>query len=178
MYFQSNYSEMVILADENTQIVNEPRDNIIFIASFPILVLAVTVNIWAGLVIGKKDDTGINKIIVCDCVVNALSMLLDTFYINSPWSIVKSPFPCYIIVFVHILMITWNRLVPVAIVVFRYMMVCHAVYCHNLGGEKAVLKRVITALATLCLLDPLVIVLYSADSFIFLRCMGREEAFR
>ena len=28
------------------------------------------------------------------------------------------------------------RLVPVAIVVFRYLMVCHAVFCQNLGGEK------------------------------------------
>ena len=28
------------------------------------------------------------------------------------------------------------RLVPVAIVVFRYLMVCHAVCCQNPGGEK------------------------------------------
>ena len=149
-----------------------------FFASFPILVLAVSVNIWAGLVIGKKDNTGINKLIVCDCVANALQMLFDTFYINSPWLILKSLFPCYIIVFVHGLMLTWNRLVSVAIIVFRYMMVCHAVYCHNLGGEKAVLRMVMTALAALCLLDPLVFVLNSSDSLRFLMCIGREEAFR
>ena len=29
-----------------------------------------------------------------------------------------------------------TRLVPVAIVVFRYLMVCHAVSCQNLGGER------------------------------------------
>ena len=29
-----------------------------------------------------------------------------------------------------------SRLVPVAIVVFRYLMVCQAVWCQNLGGER------------------------------------------
>ena len=29
-----------------------------------------------------------------------------------------------------------SRLVPVAIVVFRYLMVCKAVWCQNLGGER------------------------------------------
>ena len=105
-------------------------------------------------------------------------MLFDTFYINSPWSILKSLPPCYILIFVNILLLTWNRLVPMAMVVFRYMMVCRAVYCHNLGGEKVVLRRVMTGLVALCLLEGLVFFLYSEDSLTFLRCIGREEAFR
>ena len=42
----------------------------------------------------------------------------------------------------HILGVGYNdwptilRLVPVAIVVFRYLMVCQAVWCQNLGGER------------------------------------------
>ena len=75
-------------------------------------------------------------------------------------------------------MLTWNRLVSVAIVVFRYMMVCHAVYCHNLGREKALWRMVMTALAALCLLDPLFSVLNSSDSLRFMMCIGKEEAFR
>ena len=177
MDVQSNLSKMVLLED-NTQIVNEPRDMFVFIASFPILVVAVVVNIWAGMVISQKDDTRINKIIVCDCGVNALSMLFDTLFFNAPWSILKSLPPCYILIFAYNIMVTWNRLVPVAIVGFRYMMVCRAVYCHNIGGEKAVLGRVMTALVGLCFLGSVVIVLNSEDSVAFLRCMGREEAFR
>ena len=177
MYVLSNDSEMVILADENTKIVNEPRDNFIFLARFPILVLAVTVNIWAGLVIGKKDDTGINKIIVCDCVVNALSMSLDTFYINSPWSILKSPFPCYIIVFVHILMLTWNRLVPVAIALLRYIMVCQPAFFINQGKEAGVWRKILGVIISLCLALWVLIIFSSSNSVAFLRCMGREEAF-
>ena len=49
-----------------------------------------------------------------------------------------SPIPCLADVFVHHLLIYWNRLVPVAIAAFRYVMVCHAVFVNNHGGEKRV----------------------------------------
>ena len=49
-----------------------------------------------------------------------------------------SPIPCLADVFVHHLLIYWNRLVPVAIAALRYVMVCHAVFVNNHGGEKRV----------------------------------------
>ena len=177
MTHNMNHSQLVFLT-EDTQLVNEHRDIYFFCVSIPILIATVTVNVWAGLTIGSKEGTGINSIIVCDCVVNALSMTFDTLYVNSPWSILRSLPPCVILVFVHNLMVTWNRLVPVAIVVFRYMMVCHAVFSHNLGGEKVVWRGVRLGLLVLCLLNPLVVVLNSSDSIVFLVCMGREEAFK
>ena len=30
----------------------------------------------------------------------------------------------------------------VGVVLYRYMLVCHAVFCQNLGGERAILKAV------------------------------------
>ena len=177
MEVQHNHSQIMLLIDD-TRPVNESINSLLFLANFPLLVVAVIVNIWVGVRIGTKEDYRINKIIVCDCVVNALSMLFDTLYINAPWTILKSLPPCYILIFANNLMNTWNRLMPVALVVFRYLMVCRAVYCHNLGGEKAVLRRVMALLVSLCLLDALVIVFNNSDSLTFLRCMGREEAFR
>ena len=38
-----------------------------------------------------------------------------------------------------VLFTAWNRLVPLAIAAFRYVMVCHAVAVHNHGGEKQVI---------------------------------------
>ena len=177
MTFNMNNSQLVILTEE-TQVMNEHRDICIFFVTIPLLIAAVTVNVWAGVKIGGKEGTGINSIIFWDCVVNALSMTFDTLYIISPRSILRSLPPCVILVFVHNLMVTWNRLVPVAIVVFRYMMVCHAVFCHNLGGEKVVWRGVRTGLLVLCLLNPLMVVINSADSVVFLVCMGKEEAFK
>ena len=78
-----NHSQIMLLI-ENARPVNESRDISVFLANFPILVVAVTINIWVGVHLGKMQDTSFNKIIVCDCVVNILSMLFDTFYINAP----------------------------------------------------------------------------------------------
>ena len=174
---QRNQSQLVFLGD-SSQVMNEPRDITFFLATLPILVVAVTVNIWAGVEIGRKENTGINNLIVWDCVINALSMSFDTFYINSPWSILRSLPPCAILIFAHQLLVAWNRLVPVAIVVFRYMMVCHAVFCHNMGGEKTVWRTVMTAFVVICLVNPLLVVFNISDSLVFLWCMGRQEAFR
>ena len=57
---------------------------------------------------------------------------------QSPLSMMGSPIPCLADVFVHHLLIYWNRLVPVAIAALRYVMVCHAVFVNNHGGEKRV----------------------------------------
>ena len=32
----------------------------------------------------------------------------------------------------------WNQLVPVAIVSFRYLLVCHPVFCHNKTEKKVI----------------------------------------
>ena len=177
MALPTNHSQLVILIDD-TKVMNEPRDIFFFFASIPLLVIAVTVNLWAGWAIARKERTGIHNIIVCDCVVNVLTMAFDTFYIDAPWSILRSLPSCVTLLFVQKLLLTWNRLVPVAIVVFRYMMVCHAIFCHNLGGEKVVWRRVTIVLVVFCLLNPLVVVFKSQDSLVFLWCMGRQETFR
>ena len=50
----------------------------------------------------------------------------------------NSSIPCLVNISIFHLLTLWNRLVPVAIAGFRYVMVCHAVFVHNHGGEKAV----------------------------------------
>ena len=58
--------------------------------------------------------------------------------IQSPLSMMGSPIPCLGDIFFLHLLTAWNRLVPVAIAAFRYIMVCHAVFVQNHGGEKMV----------------------------------------
>ena len=174
---QSNESQTGLVFD-TTELVNDPRDVYVFVTNFPLLIVAIIVNVWAGSVIGKKERSGINNIIICDCFVNILTMFFNTFYVQSPWQIMNSPPLCSILLFVHTALGTWNRLVPVGIVVFRYLMVCQAVFCHNHGGEKGIWNIVKISIGTLCLFNPLVVVLNIQTSFFFLRCIGREETFR
>ena len=76
----------------------------------------------------------------------------------------------------------WNRLVPVGIATFRYLMVCHSVLCQNTGGEKAILTFVKITLVFLSISNGIFGVLGSigitGHSFEYLRCMGRQEVFR
>ena len=177
MVGQSNQNQNGLVID-NTEIVNDPTDIYVFVTNFPLLIVAITSNIWAGSVIRKKERTGINNIIICDCFINTLTMFFNTFYVQSPWQ-TKNTLPlCSILLFVQTTLGTWNRLVPVGIVVFRYLMVCQAVFCHNHGGEKGIWKIVKISIGALCVLNPLIVVWNSQSSFFFLRCIGREETFR
>ena len=76
----------------------------------------------------------------------------------------------------------WNRLVPIAVALFRYLMICHAVFSQNFGGDKYVLKFIKIGLVFFSVISGVVGVLGSvgifSDSFEYLRCLGRQEEFR
>ena len=71
---------------------------------------------------------------------------------------------------------------PIGVALFRYLMICHAVLCQNLGGDKYVLKFIKIGLVFFSMSSGIVGVLGSvgvfSDSFEFLRCLGRQEDFR
>ena len=106
-------------------------------ANIPISLVTFAINLWAGTSIYRKERTGIHRLIVFDCLLNVVSSLHTCFHL-SPWSILGSSIPCLFNTFLLHLLTSWNGLVPVAISAFRYIMVCHAVFVQNHGGEKMV----------------------------------------
>ena len=102
-----------------------------------ITLVTFAINLWAGICILRKERTGIHWIIIYDCVLNVASSLHTTF-LQSPWSLLGFPTPCLLNTFLLHLLIYSDRLVPVAIAAFRYIMVCHPVFVQNHGGEKKV----------------------------------------
>ena len=72
----------------------------------------------------------------------------------------------------------FNRLVPVGIVVFRYIMVCHAVMTVNCGGEKRLWRIIQRAIFLLSFLPSVLVVQVLEDSLNFHKCVGQEESFR
>ena len=70
----------------------------------------------------------------------------------------------------------FNRLVPVAIVLLRYIMVCQLAFYMN-NGKEAIWKWIIGGMTILCLSIWVYMLILSPDRHRFLQYMGREEAF-
>jgi hypothetical protein len=112
---------------EDTELVNEEMEEVVYWTN-KVFLLAVTlaVNIATVVVLWREDDTPINRLIIWDCMMNIVSM----FIIIVPFHIFHNAYLCSIGMFTNITLSIWNRLVPVGIVAFRYMLVCIAVhYC-------------------------------------------------
>ena len=60
-----------------TQVVNSGRDEDYLWASLAIFVLTMAVNAAAVVVIGRKEKTGVNQLVVFDCFANVLTALVQ-----------------------------------------------------------------------------------------------------
>ena len=175
MFLHSNLS----LASFSTKQVNSISSVHAF-TNLPLLAATIAVNIWTAITIWHKEGTRINRLIICDCAANVLMMGLGTFA-QSKWFVLDSAALCSVAVFLLNVLFTWNRMVTLVIAMFRYVMVCHAVMCQNLG-ERLVWLVLVSGLVLLSLGEGLVTVVYSllphSNSHAFLRCIGRQELFR
>ena len=117
-----------------------------------VTVVTFIVNLWAGVSILKKEKNRVHNLIALDCLVNVISSLHNSLLAQSPWSQLISPTSCLINTSFIYILVFWNRLVPVAIAAFRYILVCHSAFVHNHGGEKKVglLLSVVPLPVTFC----------------------------
>ena len=118
-----------------TEVINSPRQFIYLVASLVALPINMAINTAAILVIQRNEKTVINNLVVCDCIANMLSMAIVSF-LQSPFAILRSPLLCSVEIFVKFSITVWNRLVPVAIVVFRYLMVCCVFFVQQQGDRR------------------------------------------
>ena len=130
----------------------------------------------------KKEQNGMNKMIICDCVVKILCFALVLPIYSSIYSIHGSQIVgriiCGFLSVLASLLFSFNRLVPVGIVLFRYTMVCHAVATVNFGGEKPLWKTIKWSVQGLSLMQAVLMVFVLEDSLGFHECIGKEEGFR
>ena len=145
---------------------------------FAIFIVTIVVNSVSAVIVGKQEKSGINTIIICDCLVNMINMGVYSLNISS-WRFLGSDSDqlCTISLFFRVVLTTWNHLVPVAIATQRYLLVCQAVACHSFGGAKRIWTFIHSAVAVLCFLCGVVFALERSSSLTFLRCMGEEEKF-
>ena len=100
-----------------------------------ILAATVFVNMVSAVIVGRQERTGINKMIICDCLFNVLNMG-GYFFNMSSWRLLGSSHLCAIWLFFRNTIMAWNNLAPVAIATQRYLLVCRAV-AGFLAGVKA-----------------------------------------
>ena len=163
------------LSLDQTEMMNQPVDHIWL--SCAICVLTIMVNTWAIRVVKTKEDTSIRRVVKWDCLSNiliAVEALLSNYDVGFPLNISAI---CAVRNATVISLIFFTRLVPVAIVLLRYIMVCHPIFYINCGKEKVIWKWILRSVIFLCLANWINNIYTSSIAFRFLRCMGREEDF-
>jgi hypothetical protein len=112
------------LEPELTELVNQPEEEVVSWSSLAVLSVTLTVNLAAAGVLRSKEDTAINRIIIWDCMINILTILCTTAVGPMLWLKFNSSYLCSVSMFLTTSLNAWNRLVPVGIGVFRYLLVC------------------------------------------------------
>ena len=160
---------------DQTEVINQHSNNIWL--TCVICVLAITVNIWAMKVLKTKEVHCITKLVNWDCMFNILisvEALLFSLNVGFPLNISAI---CAVRNATFMSLSIFTRLVPVAIVVLRYIMVCHPFLFINCGKEKGTWKWIVGSVSFLCLAIWTYNMYNSSIAFRFLRCVGREEDF-
>ena len=130
----------------DTEVVNEDPEKFYICTNAIILAIAIPVNLSAAASLHRKEKTKMSCLIIINCFANILTMSLASIGFL-PWLAPNSWSGCLTYSSLMMALITWNRLLPIAIVVVRYVLVCHAVFCHNHGGDSGLWRGVIAALA-------------------------------
>jgi hypothetical protein len=110
---------------EDTELVNQPAEEEVYWASLALLAVTLVVNTAAVVVLRRKENTPINRLIIWDCIINLLTMFTTCI----PFRKLNNAYLCSIWISCITTLSLWNRLVPVGIAVFRYMLVCITVQC-------------------------------------------------
>jgi hypothetical protein len=105
---------------EDTKLVNQPEEEAVYWAKLALLAATLVINIAAAVALRRKEDNPVNRLIIWDCVVNILTMFIACV----PSCKVNNAYLCSIWMYSNTSLILWNRLVPVGIVAFRYILVC------------------------------------------------------
>ena len=104
-------------------VVNGTRDEVYLWASLFIFALTLVVNTASVIVIGRKEKTGINRLIVLDSFANVLTALVQMFNMMALTTSSSNDIVCIFNMAMLTILGTWNRLVPVVIALYRYLLV-------------------------------------------------------
>ena len=114
---------LLTLQPISTMVVNEPRDELYLWASLSVCAVTLVVNTAAVIVIGRKENTGINRLIVLDSFANMLTALVQLLNSMALTTSSSNAIVCIFDMAALFILSTWNRLVPVVLALYRYLLV-------------------------------------------------------
>ena len=111
------------LESTSTTVVNQPRDEVFLWASLFIVAFTLVVNTAAVIVIGAKEKTVVNRLIVFDSFANMLTALVQMLNLMVLTTSISNDIVCIFDIAMLVTLTTWNRLVPVVLALYRYLLV-------------------------------------------------------
>ena len=109
-----------IIVLEQMEIVNEKFSYSFLGILIPICLLTLYLNLYMLTVLWKKDKTIVNQLMIAELITNILFSLLGTFQQSSLYRGLDCRLYCYLHLFCKYLFLAFNRLVPVAIALYRW----------------------------------------------------------
>ena len=159
-----------------TDPVNQGLSAEFMAASSAVYLTTAVLNLLLVLLLARLDRTAVNLLMLMDCLTGCLHSGLAIVQHSTVFRGLDWPAYCAIHNTLMDFFILVNRSVPVAIAVYRYLLVCHG---PRLRGREAGLGRLVSAAA---LLAPaalaLASLLFLSVTNVYLLCLGREEAFQ
>ena len=113
---QFNTAEIVL---ENTEIMNRKLPLSFMLLSIPMCMVTLLLNMSVLMILSKKENTIVNQLMKLDCIVNIMYSLLGTFQQSPCYRSLGMAVYCYPHMMLSFASVVFNRLLPVAIVVFR-----------------------------------------------------------
>ena len=104
---------------EDTEIVNKKLNVNFMYFTIPLCLMTVLLNMSVLNILRKKEKTPVNQLMMIDCIICILYTPLSTFAQSPYFRGLDVGVYCYIQLLLTYCCVTFNRLCPVAIAVFR-----------------------------------------------------------
>ena len=144
---------------------------VMIVLTLMIILVNLTIIIWIKV---SKDKTLIDNMILLDCLANiALTMSMASVIIIRVWD---NDIICLIKASSDFFFSYINRMIPLAIVGYRYILVCHVDVAERIGNAKLG-NSLIECTIVISILLTAAFIFFAGDTLPFLVCQGREESF-
>ena len=108
-----------VIGIENTKIVNNTLEFNFMYFTIPLGLITTVLNMSVLMMLWKKEKTLVNQLMMIDCIISVLYIPLSTFAQSPYFRGLDVEVYCYINLILAMCCMVFNRLCPVAIVVFR-----------------------------------------------------------
>ena len=109
-----------MLGKENTEVINRRFEFSFMYLTIPGYIGTLLLNMSVLMILRKKEKTIVNQLMKLDCIVNMVYSTLGTFQQSPCYKSFGLEMYCYPHMMLAYASVVFNRLLPVAIVVFRY----------------------------------------------------------